>query len=80
MYFEVYSKIKSLIYSLYGINWNPKIIHVDLEQARIKILEILFPNSTLLSCYFHDVSNWWEIAGKEGLKKDEKIDKTKILI
>ena len=68
-YDTAFREIKDFFLEKTGTVLAPEKIHTDNEAALISSIKSQFPNSILLTCHFHIVSNWRKYLNEHGLKK-----------
>jgi len=52
-----------------GVLLNPDFITSDFELALLNSISVIFPESTVMPCFFHFTKALWENAAKRGLRK-----------
>jgi len=55
-------------------------VSTDFELALLNSINIVFPNTSVIPCYFHFTKALWENAARRGLRKGQLRNQTKKLI
>lgn len=61
-----------------GLQFSPKIVHVDFEEAMMKAIRQVLPTATIKCCRFHLGQAWWRKIQNLGLSYDYKDSNSEI--
>ena len=65
----------------FNITYNgPKFFTTDFEKAVMNAVNLVFPDTIIIACYFHLVQNLWDFSAKNKLRTKKQIMNTKLII